>query len=500
MGEDNGDTDPKLNIRDSVVMGDINIHTSDSDNAQSVEYVNLNLPTGKALVSFINDNWLDILEKHTTENISLSDHGKVLLSIKDQVMYEYVERKLCLKYREIIRKTLLDNRSMNSPLIQSELGIMNALTYLNVNEFQDFRKLISEVRDRIKSITVSDTETIGLFTACSERYGDDHDYPDLLSEICADSVYEITSDRDFMQNHGEWLVHALLSNHNLRGHLKSNHEWSKIRLDRADMDSIFMFERILKDTSIKPGHFEDIIRILFSPEFQMYPPLSSSNFCHVTRFNTVTYSIRLGTIKCAELLRRFARRREEQSIEDFWTWLNLISFVSTFHVDHLLHGDDNYQGEYSLSKEHANEDAYESRWENFDADDVDEILTDIEKLFSVIEKASSSGKPSFLNKIRMPKTRARQASGILNSINAAYFLGNMGYVEWKLKTDYISWWFPPDYPLVHEKNALGDPLPRKVSPDQMPVFWSGNHRIAKHPGFDEFFTEWQSGKSLDSIL
>ena len=70
MGEDGGNSEPKLNIHDSVVMGDINIHTSYSDNAELVEFTDLNLPTGEALVSFINDYWLDVLEKHTRKNFS----------------------------------------------------------------------------------------------------------------------------------------------------------------------------------------------------------------------------------------------------------------------------------------------------------------------------------------------------------------------------------------------------------------------------------------------
>ncbi|MDA8758652.1 hypothetical protein N9M83_00265 [Candidatus Poseidonia alphae] len=496
MGGDGGDPEPKLNIRDSVVMGDINIHTSDSDNAQSVECVNLNLPTGNALVSFINDNWLDILEKHTTENISLSDHGKVLVSIKDQIMYEYIERKLCLRYREIIRKTLLDNRSMNSPLIQSELGIMNALTNLNVNEFNDFRKIITEVRDRITSISESDTESIGLFAAFSERYEGNHGYQDLLSEICADSVFEITSDRDFMGNHGDWLVPTLLTNHNFSKR-NPGQEWSKVRLDRGDDDGTFMFEKILIDTSTNLHHFENIMRIVFSPELQIYPP-ESNGLSHITYFDTVTYSIRLATIKCAELLRGFTPR-DEQKIEDFWTWLNLISFVSTFHVDKILSNEFNYRAEYSLSKEHANNDAWYGL-ENVDFDNVKEILPDIERLFSVIEKVSKQVGTVIQSRMRK-MGRAQQASSILNSINAAYFLGDTpGDVKWELKTDYMSKWFSTDRSLVHEKDARGLPLPRKVSPEQMPVFWSGNLRIRKHPGFNQFFTEWQSGKSFNSIL
>ena len=152
---------------------------------------------------------------------------------------------------------------MNSPLIQSELGIMNALTYLNVNEFEDFRKLISEVGDRITSISESDTESIGLFAAWSERYyAENHDYQDLLSEICADSVFEITTDRDFMGNHGDWLVPILLTNHNFSKR-NPGQEWSKVRLDRGDDDGTFMFEKILKDTSTNLHHFENIMRIVF---------------------------------------------------------------------------------------------------------------------------------------------------------------------------------------------------------------------------------------------
>ena len=492
MGEDGGNSEPKLNIHDSVVMGDINIHTSYSDNAELVEFTDLNLPTGEALVSFINDYWLDVLEKHTTEKISLEDHSKVLLAIERHIWgSEHIERKLRLTYREIIRKTLLDNRSMSSPLIQSELGIINALTFLTVDEFSDFRKIMNEVEDRIKSINEFDTESIGLFEAY-RWYGKELGFQDLLAEICADAIFDVTTHHEFMGNHGDWLIPLVKSTHNPQRHIGFfNSPFSKVRLDRDDGNGTFIFENILHDKSTELRHFEEIIRIVFSPEFQMYPPLSFSKYCHITRFNTVTYSVRLATIKCAEMLRGFTHRRDEQKIEDFWTWLNLISFVVTFHVDDIMYNEYDDPIQYSLSQAHADEYAYDSGREYFSEDDVDKILPDIEKLFSVIEKVSKQ--VGTVIQSRMRKTgRAQQASSMLNSINAAYFLGHMNHIKWKQNRLYVI--MVSLMGLLASKKCRGFPSP--TSQSRTDAFSGLKSQSNKASGFDQFFTEWQSGKSL----
>jgi hypothetical protein len=465
MRDDGKESNPKLNIRDSVVMGDINIHASKPSEEDSSSCVELNLPLGEGLRSFIKYSWLSLISKHSTEKIPLEIHRKVFCEIYDHVYSSNVEEDLIQTYRDIIRCFSLDDRSLMSTTIQSELGLLNALTYYKLNDFEEFVNLITNSFNRLGTEFSHEEQNIGIFELLSNFYyvGDDLDEQDLIVEVCADSITQVVSNNGFMIKHGDWLISRLLANHNHPSTHRSTFGklWSSIRLDRHDTVD-FVFEKILKDNTLTLIQFEQIIRIVFHPDMKMYPPDRGKimDFSE-ERFNIVTYSIRLATLKCSELLRVVTKTKDVEKFNEFWAWLDLITFVSTFHSKSLPIGK------------------------------KDEILPDIERLFSDLEEAKRGGGVLYHPRLEMKIVR------ILNSLNAVYYPDALGYVTWNLQTKFMSGLFD------HTRHLAHGPVPRRkrVNIDDFPVYWTGSDTVPEqHPKFDDFFTEWLNGKSLQNFV
>jgi hypothetical protein len=523
MGDNDEESSTPMSIHDSIVMGDINIYASDSGEIDSSTHVRLNFPTGQNLLRFVQENWLDLLAKHTSEKISLQDHGTVLMTIHDHLFRENVDDNMKLKYREIIRQTLLDNRSLSSSLIQAELGLMKAITFLFVDDFEEFTSLIDELSNVIKNI--SDSESLGLFADYTEYYlarqegaewwsvkqrGEELSHEDIFSEIIADAVLTIVREQNFMAQHGDWLVNHLLDNHNSPrpGYLNVRslftakyNPWSKVRLDRVadDLNGEVMFSRVLKATSMTLRQMENILRILFSPEFGRYPPSVThlSDDYSMDRFYIVTKSLQQGNRNCARLLRAVASRGDEKKKNEFWAWLDLVTFAATFHADDLF-SYDTMSGQYSLSREHIERKANEMGWSKDDVEDLahDQVLPAVEKLFSDLEAVNYSVGRGVINSRMRMKGREKQALGIINSINATYFPCFPGSIQWKLEMDFIANWFAPDPSFKTKKDSNGTRFIQKVDMGNMPVYWSGSETVSKHPRFDDFFTKWQAGEYL----
>jgi hypothetical protein len=86
---------------------------------------------------------------------------------------------------------------------------------------------------------------------------------------------------------------------------------------------------------------------------------------------------------------------------------------------------------------------------------------------------------------------------ILNSLNAVYYPDALGYVTWNLQTKFMSGLFD------HTRHLAHGPVPRRkrVNIDDFPVYWTGSDTVPEqHPKFDDFFTEWLNGKSLQNFV
>ena len=121
-----------VHLEGSVVGGDVIINhiTSDTESKSEISMIPEAFQKNeKELTKFIGDHWLKILEKHTTENIPLSDHSKIVSSLFIEIYYFHPEDKefredLRVQYsvaEKICNHLMSDNRILNSPVMLSEL-------------------------------------------------------------------------------------------------------------------------------------------------------------------------------------------------------------------------------------------------------------------------------------------------------------------------------------------------------------------------------------------